>query len=423
MSSDIITIHTRVSSDLHTPRPTEPIRPLFEDNESESELEEPPQSIVEKLHLPNRIALHVTTDGRDDCKVDFECNDLKWGIEISSSSTYPTLHDDVLSFRYYVNEDNQEEYALFKVWVMLFWYFQLPAPSADLIPNKQGSPRGSWQVHFNNTGPFFKLANLQAVEAAGLVSFPDSGAASGEWIGAYATRVGFWQLPPEPFLNPVCTSKKPLHMPKPVEYTFTDRVRHPVRPRPQPNGDMYTRWIPSFGQFLTFRLTDLDEDTEVVHRWMNDPRVSMFWGEEAEDPEKTRSFLKKGLGSKHFFPIIGCWDDEPFGYFEVYWVKEDALGRYASDVDMWDRGVHCLVGEQKFRGPHRVGVWISGLVHFMFLDDPRTQTVMLEPRVDNTKFIKYLVDAGFYKEKEFAFPHKQAALMKLKREAWEGPLC
>jgi RimJ/RimL family protein N-acetyltransferase len=186
---------------------------------------------------------------------------------------------------------------------------------------------------------------------------------------------------------------------------------------------MYTRWIPSFGQFLTFRLTDLDEDTEVVHRWMNDPRVSMFWGEEAEDPEKTRSFLKKGLGSKHFFPIIGCWDDEPFGYFEVYWVKEDALGRYASDVDMWDRGVHCLVGEQKFRGPHRVGVWISGLVHFMFLDDPRTQTVMLEPRVDNTKFIKYLVDAGFYKEKEFAFPHKQAALMKLKREAWEGPLC
>jgi len=79
----------------------------------------------------------------------------------------------------------------------------------------------------------------------------------------------------------------------------------------------------------------------------------------------------------------------------------------------------------------------------MFLDDPRTQTVMLEPRVDNTKlafqsqiggiqegrtdmicrFIKYLMDAGFYKEKEFAFPHKQAALMKLKREAWEGPLC
>lgn len=41
----------------------------------------------------------------------------------------------------------------------------------------------------------------------------------------------------------------------------------------------------------------------------------------------------------------------------------------------------------------------------------------------NHRFIKYLTEAGFYKEKEFAFPHKQAALMKLEREAWEtGPL-
>lgn len=87
----------------------------------------------------------------------------------------------------------------------------------------------------------------------------------------------------------------------------------------------------------------------------------------------------------------------------------------------------------------------------MFLADPRTMTLMLEPRIDNEKyvpsllptpqiyllvfylilatndsdgrFINYLHQAGFYKEKEFSFPHKQAALMKLKREAWQGPPC
>ena len=37
------------------------------------------------------------------------------------------------------------------------------------------------------------------------------------------------------------------------------------------------------------------------------------------------------------------------------------------------------------------------------------------------RFIAYLHDVGFYKEREISFPFKQAALMKLKREAWQAP--
>lgn len=37
------------------------------------------------------------------------------------------------------------------------------------------------------------------------------------------------------------------------------------------------------------------------------------------------------------------------------------------------------------------------------------------------RFISYLQDVGFYKEREIAFPHKQAALMKIVREAWDAP--
>jgi hypothetical protein len=35
-------------------------------------------------------------------------------------------------------------------------------------------------------------------------------------------------------------------------------------------------------------------------------------------------------------------------------------------------------------------------------------------------FIELLTEAGFYREKEINFPHKKSAVMKLKREAWEG---
>jgi len=80
-----------------------------------------------------------------------------------------------------------------------------------------------------------------------------------------------------------------------------------------------------------------------------------------------------------------------------------------------------LVGEEEFRGPSRVKIWLSALVHYCWLADNRTETVMMEPRVDNKRLLNYALEAGFYKEREIAFPHKQANLMKLKREAWEHP--
>lgn len=132
---------------------------------------------------------------------------------------------------------------------------------------------------------------------------------------------------------------------------------------------------------------------------MNNPRVSAFWGEDG-DLAKTQKFLTDGLAKPHSQPVIGSWEKieigkdgkeresgtaEPFGYFEIYWVKEDILGRYADEVGDWERGVHVLVGEERFRGKDRVRAWLGGLVEFCFKDEARTGKVSLEPRVDNVK--------------------------------------
>ena len=39
----------------------------------------------------------------------------------------------------------------------------------------------------------------------------------------------------------------------------------------------------------------------------------------------------------------------------------------------------------------------------------------------NARFIQHLEYAGFTKEKEVTFPHKQAWFGRLRRECWEGP--
>jgi N5-hydroxyornithine acetyltransferase len=254
-------------------------------------------------------------------------------------------------------------------------------------------------------------------------------------------------IPPGPFTS---GSHLPTYYPPhPTQYTFTNNVRHPIRPKPPRQGEtFYTRFVPSLGQYISFRVACLSPnpvvhrgptstiqgdaalgpatrdslrsghasgatsettvstisnlslqdnkelegatgtmtDVDLLHKWMNDPRVAYSWGESGPVSHQ-QAFLEAGLTSKHSFPVIGCFDGKPFGYFEIYWVKEDrvatVLGR--SKVGDYDRGLHVLVGEQDFRGPERVKVWLSALVHYCWLADLRTESVVMEPRVDNVK--------------------------------------
>tara|TARA_R110002003_G_scaffold878_14_gene21781 strand:- start:4406 stop:5986 length:1581 start_codon:yes stop_codon:yes gene_type:complete len=348
-----------------------------------------------------------------------------------------------------------------------------------------GKPKGDWRININREGIFKGKVVLPKLERMGLVASEDStvGCAQEEnspdgWTRMFVSRRSFWQLDPRIYLftlSPMAQSPFPsgspypsrpsspargpggeqvkeqqldtsssglwsptapgpfyssshlptYYPPPPAQYVFSNHVRHPVRPKPPRQGEIfYTRYIPSVGQYLSFRVAscsskplrhrgpvsgpvatprnsmmsksdsvvptisalDLDakSDPEYLHKWMNDPRVSHFWGEQGPLSHQ-EEFIKNGLKSKNSFPVIGCWDGKPFGYFEIYWVKEDNLGKHVPIVSDWDRGFHCLVGEQEFRGAHRVRIWLSALVHYCWLADHRTERVMLEPRVDNEK--------------------------------------
>jgi RimJ/RimL family protein N-acetyltransferase len=206
----------------------------------------------------------------------------------------------------------------------------------------------------------------------------------------------------------------------PLHYTMTGEKRHPLRPPPS-GGEVYSRHVPGLGLKVSFHTVDPDRHLDLFHRWMNDPRVANFW-ELAGSREDHRTYLDKALSDRHLHPVIGCFDDEPFGYFEIYWAKEDRIAPFYA-ADDFDRGVHMLVGEPKWRGPQRVAAWLPSLAHYLFLDDLRTCNVVAEPRADNAKMIGYLQQTGFFKQKEFDFPHKRAALMILPREVFFDQYC
>lgn len=209
---------------------------------------------------------------------------------------------------------------------------------------------------------------------------------------------------------------EPDAAPYPLDYVMSTGKRHPRRPE-KPEGTVYARHIPWLGQTVSFRALTLD-DVPLFNRWMNDPRVAAFWGEEGSE-EKHRAYLSELIADPHMLPMVGCFDDKPFGYLEIYWAKENRIAPFY-DADDYDRGWHVAVGEDAFRGRAYISAWLPSLMHYLFLDDPRTQRIVGEPSCKHVQQIRNLEVSGFAKLKDFDFPHKRATLVMLLRERFFG---
>ncbi|GJD51498.1 hypothetical protein OPKNFCMD_4253 [Methylobacterium crusticola] len=241
-----------------------------------------------------------------------------------------------------------------------------------------------------------------ALHAAGL-ALPD--AAGG--LTAHAAMA--WQRP-EPWLGR-------REAPFPALAALSGGRRHPVR-APKPAGVVYTRWIPWLAAPLSFRVAHPEADLDRLHAWMNDPRVAAVW-DEAGDAQKHRRYLETLTADPHVLPLVGSIGGEPFGWFEVYWAKENRIAPFCEAGDH-DRGWHVLIGEERFRGRAHVSAWLPSLMHAIFLDDPRTVRIVGEPRADHARQLRNLERSGFARIATFDFPHKRAALVSLGRERFFG---
>lgn len=225
--------------------------------------------------------------------------------------------------------------------------------------------------------------------------------------GTLCVRPGlFWQQP-RPWLG-----SKPRQA-FPEFHIFTKGQRHPLR-APKPEGIVYSRFIPWLGETLSFRTPAIDTDLALFNRWMNEPRIAEIW-DEAGDFEKHRRYLETGKADPHNLGLIGCFGDVPFGYFEIYWAKENRLGPFY-DADDYDRGWHVAVGEDAFRGKAFVSAWLPSLMHYIFLDDLRTRKIVGEPLASHSQQIRNLERSGFATIKHIDFPHKRSLLVMLLRE-------
>ncbi|PWN50028.1 hypothetical protein IE53DRAFT_362696 [Violaceomyces palustris] len=242
---------------------------------------------------------------------------------------------------------------------------------------------------------------------------------------ALVSRAAFWQG--KGFFEK--TGKPIWILPKAQAYDLPPPTDSSLQPtslselkllRPQKpsvsSGPIYSRYVEELGQTLSYRIVSSsnEEDVDTITRWHATERVNEGWRQRLDKEEQRKTLIATEKDASAI-GLIGEWDGEPWGYVEIYFAKESNIAPFYNS-GLHDRGFHALVGEEKFRGPHRVRSWMGSLIHLMFLLDPNTELVLSEPRASNTKMVNYECMCGGHVEKLIDFSHKRAALVMFPRE-------
>jgi RimJ/RimL family protein N-acetyltransferase len=150
-----------------------------------------------------------------------------------------------------------------------------------------------------------------------------------------------------------------------------------------------------------------DRDLPVIHRWMNDPEVAVFW-DLAGSLDRTADHVYGQIERRHVQPLLARLSGRPIGYWELYQAAEDPLARYYT-AQPQDLGVHLLIGEGDCRGLGLGSLMLRALVGAVQREQPRR--LVAEPDACNLASIRAFTAAGFTPAGTLELPTKRATLM------------
>ncbi|KAJ4505110.1 hypothetical protein HRR78_004461 [Exophiala dermatitidis] len=366
------------------------------------------------------------------------------------NSAWARFHQTPISYLSWDDNNNSNNVTVGQIWNLVYALVTL-YPEIESFRLDLGGLSSNNETNKTNTaaasGSSVPERLSEALQATGLAkprpapSRPEHKQPQSQSVQVWITRSAFWQGAGSPFgTRPVWVAHPDLYShlnhlssnsgasssltsnfpPFPHEDTLTFSLAgrpvhasHPIRPpKPSRGSVIYSRYIPHLDEF--FSMVHLDyrdpEHLRLFHEWQNDPRVSQGWNETGT-LDQHRDYLRRIDEDPHQMAILAKFNDVFFAYFEIYWAKEDHMGVYISPAPQdWDRGRHSLVGDVRYRGPHRASAWWSSLVHYLFLDEPRTMTVVGEPKYTNANVIGYDAQNGFHVHKLADLPHKRSAI-------------
>ncbi|MFI7006946.1 GNAT family N-acetyltransferase [Streptomyces sp. NPDC050145] len=167
---------------------------------------------------------------------------------------------------------------------------------------------------------------------------------------------------------------------------------------------------------LTLRPLDPRTDSELLHRWVTDPKAAFWMMQDAKLQDVEREYMAIAA-AEHHDAFLGLHDGEPAFLMERYEPAHvELVGLY--EPLPGDIGMHFLTAPSEIRIPGFTRAVITAVMAFLF-EDPAVERVVVEPDVRNTAVHALNEAVGFVPEREIDKPEKKALLSFCTRERFE----
>jgi aminoglycoside 6'-N-acetyltransferase len=146
-----------------------------------------------------------------------------------------------------------------------------------------------------------------------------------------------------------------------------------------------------------------EADLPLLHRWLNEPHVSRWWGEPAAQFDLVSGDLDEPA-MEQFIILAG---DQPFAYLQCYRLTDWNIG-FGEQPD-GTRGIDLLIGETEMLGRGHGSAFIRTFVdRTLAAGTPR---VVTDPDPQNSRAVRAYEKAGFRQDRVVDTPDGRSLLM------------
>lgn len=190
-----------------------------------------------------------------------------------------------------------------------------------------------------------------------------------------------------------------------------------LKPLVYPGTVLFSRYIKSIGKTLSFRSFDLENDTDLIHHWVNQPYALPFWqldGSRQRVYDLYYNIQRNSNGHSY----IGLLDNQPICQFDVYRVLADELQNFVS-ADQNDCGFHLLMAPNNAPLPGLSTCIVESFLHYYF-SFPEAKLMYAEPDLTNRRSNRILQNLGFTYHHAIEMSYKTAKLYSITKELFHA---
>ncbi len=186
-----------------------------------------------------------------------------------------------------------------------------------------------------------------------------------------------------------------------------------LKPLYYPGEILYSRFINTLGKTISFRSFNLENDTDLIWKWVNMDYTLKYWQLDGSRQRVYDTYYDIQRNSNgHSY--IGMLDDIIVCQFDVYRVLADEVQQYIPAADKNDCGFHLLMAPNETPVHGLTSALIEVMLEYYF-SFPEAMKMYAEPDIRNKRSSRLLKEAGFNFLQSIEMSYKKADLYCLHR--------